>query len=49
MGIFDLGTGNLIENDNQKFYIPPIKNFDIEYPSEYGKTSLPYGMTIIPI
>ena len=49
MGIFDLGSGNDIENDDKKFYNPPIKNFDIEYPKEYGKDALPYAMTMIPI
>ena len=49
MGLFDLGSGNKIENDNPKFYNPPIENFDIEYPKEYGSFSLPYGLTLIPI
>ena len=49
MGIFDLGTGSEIENNDKRFYNPPIDNFNIDYPLEYGNNALPYGLTLIPI
>lgn len=47
IGLFGLGNGPEIENDDPKYYNPPIPNFDI--PFEFGKSALPHRLTIAPI
>lgn len=37
-----------IENNNPKFYNPPIDNFDLEYDFE-GTNAVPYDVSLLPI
>ena len=46
-GIYDLGSGKEVENDDKQFYDPPIEDFNIPY--EHGKSALPNKPTFLPI
>lgn len=48
-GLFDLGTGMKIDNDDPEYYNPPIPDFDIPFPEDPKKFALPNGPTFIPV
>lgn len=48
-GIFDLGTGFDIDNDNKDYYNPPIENFNIPFPENEKHNALPKRPTFIPV